>query len=125
MVREQGDVTGVNIINPQAPGGLGAMCSWSSSINSSFRPLGVILAPVKQLRKCASDTIIWVLQRGAKAEGLGEGSVQGRPVGSRGKACGVHSVTTASRTQRWASPGKGKLEPCWDHLSHILNSHET
>ena len=79
MVREQGDVTGVNIINPQAPGGLGAMCSWSSSINSSFRPLGVILAPVKQLRKCASDTIIWVLQRGAKAEGLGEGSVQGRP----------------------------------------------
>jgi len=28
---------------------------------------------VKQLRKCASDTIIWVLQRGAEAEGMREG----------------------------------------------------
>ena len=28
---------------------------------------------VKQLRKCESDTIIWVLQRGAEAEGMREG----------------------------------------------------
>ena len=31
MVRSQGSVTRVNIINPQAPLGLGATCSWSSN----------------------------------------------------------------------------------------------
>ena len=41
--------------------------------------LVVILASVKQLRKCASDTITQILQRGAKAEDMGEGSVPGRP----------------------------------------------
>ena len=38
-----------------------------------------VLAPVKKLRKYGSDTIILVLQRGAKAEHMGEGSVPGRP----------------------------------------------
>ena len=45
----------------------------------NFFHLVVVLASVKQLRKCPSDTIIWVLQRGAPAEGVGEGSVPGRP----------------------------------------------
>ena len=41
----------------------------------------VILTSVKQLRKNASDTIIYVsiLQRGATAEDMGEVSVLGRP----------------------------------------------
>ena len=38
-----------------------------------------VLSPVKQLRKWASDTVIQVLQRGATAEGMGEGSAPGRP----------------------------------------------
>ena len=54
--------------------------------------------------------------RGLSREGLG---------GPEGRPRGVRSVTTASGTQSWASPGKGKMEPCWDRLSHILNSHET
>ena len=33
----------------------------------------------KQLRKCASNTIIWVLNRGAKAEDIGGRFVLGRP----------------------------------------------
>ena len=33
----------------------------------------------KQLRKCASNTIIWVLNRGAKAEDIGARLVLGRP----------------------------------------------
>ena len=37
-----------------------------------------VLASVKQLRKRALDTAIWVLQKGAKAEDMGEGSVPGR-----------------------------------------------
>ena len=38
-----------------------------------FSHLVWILASVKQLRKCASDTVIQVLQRGAKAEAMGSG----------------------------------------------------
>ena len=38
----------------------------------------VILASVKQLRKSVSGTIIEVLQRGATAEDMGEGSVSRR-----------------------------------------------
>ena len=45
----------------------------------NFFQLVVVLASVKQLRKCASDSIISVLQRGATAEDMGEGSVPGRP----------------------------------------------
>ena len=44
-------------------------------------PLMGVLASVTQLRKCASDTVIWILQRGAKAEDMGEGSVPGRSHG--------------------------------------------
>ena len=39
----------------------------------------VVLASVGQLRKCTSDIGIRVLQRGTKAEDMGEGSVPGRP----------------------------------------------
>ena len=45
----------------------------------NFFHLVVVLSSVKQLRKCASDTIIWVLQSGATAEDVAEGSVPGRP----------------------------------------------
>ena len=41
----------------------------------------VVLVSIKQLRKATSDTIVLVLQRGAKAEDLGEGAPQGRPQG--------------------------------------------
>ena len=41
----------------------------------------VVLVSIKQLRKATSDTIVSVLQRGAKAEDLGEGAPQGRPQG--------------------------------------------
>ena len=40
-----------------------------------------VLASVKQLRKCALD-IVWVLQRGTKAEVMGEGSALEGPIGS-------------------------------------------
>ena len=40
-----------------------------------------VLASVKQLRKCVSDTV-WVLQRGAKAEVMGEGSAMEGLIGS-------------------------------------------
>lgn len=39
-----------------------------------------VLASVKQVRKPASDTIIWILLRRTKAESLAEGSVLGRPI---------------------------------------------
>ena len=38
----------------------------------------MVLASIKQLGKYALDTITWVLERGAKAEDMGEGSVLGR-----------------------------------------------
>ena len=38
-----------------------------------------VLASIKQLWKCASDTTIYTLQRGAKAEDIGEGSVPESP----------------------------------------------
>ena len=46
---------------------------------ANFFHLVVVLASVKQLRKYASDTVIWVLQRGNYSRRCGEGSVQGRP----------------------------------------------
>ena len=60
----------VNLINPSVPEGLGAMCSRSSSILVNFFHLVLVLASEK-LRKYASDTITWQLQRGAKTEGMG------------------------------------------------------
>ena len=64
-----------------------------------------VLASVKQLRKCALYTVIWVLQRGAKAEDMGEGSVLGRPHRvmlsySRKKILSQTSVTISSRYHR-------------------------
>lgn len=60
----------VNIINPSVPEGLGAMCSLSSSILVNFFHLVLVLAS-EEVRKYASDTITWQLQRGAKTEGMG------------------------------------------------------
>ena len=76
------------------------------------------LASVKELRKCASDTVIWVLPRGARAEDMGEGSVLGR----------THRVLLRYNSQQDTEVGfsrKGKTEPGWDNLCHILNSCET
>lgn len=39
----------------------------------------MVLTSVKQLGKCASDTVTLVLERGAKAEVMGEGRAPGRP----------------------------------------------
>ena len=64
-----------------------AVCSWSASTSSIWGDRW--FPPAKQLRKRASDTVIYVLQRGAKAEGIasgdgqraaaGWGSIPGRP----------------------------------------------
>ena len=49
----------------------------------------VDLASIKQLRKCASDTVIQVRQRGAKAEDMGEGVCPGKaPSGPAQLHCG-------------------------------------
>ena len=56
---------------------MGPLCHQRVNI---FHLVGV-LASVKQLRKCASD-VLWVLQRGAKAEVMGEGSAMEGPIGS-------------------------------------------
>ena len=45
------------------------MCSWSSSHQTV----------TASLRKCASNTVILALQRGANIEDTGEGSVPGGP----------------------------------------------
>ena len=41
-----------------------------------------VLASVKQLRKCTSATISYILQRGTKAKDMGGGLPQEGPVGS-------------------------------------------
>ena len=65
-----GEITGqCHFINPQAPVGLGTMCSWSSKVNLFC--LAEVLASVKQLRKCAANTVVSVLQRGTEAEDRG------------------------------------------------------
>lgn len=53
------------------------MCSWwlgylTSSIWWGFSQMQ------KQLRRFASNTVVWVLQMGATAEDMGEGPVSGR-----------------------------------------------
>ena len=71
IVREQGDVTGVNSTNPQAPVGLG-LCAHDRQVLNFFHLVDV-LASVKQLRKCAPDTVIQALKRETKAEDMGRG----------------------------------------------------
>ena len=56
------------MINPQTPVDLGSVSSGSQHL-----PFGMVFISIKQLRKCAPDTIISVLQRGAKAEDMGKG----------------------------------------------------
>ena len=65
----------LSVLSLQAAWGLGAH---GHQVVNIFH-LVEVLASVKQLRKCASDTVTWVLQRGAIAGDLGEGSVPGRP----------------------------------------------
>ena len=53
-----GQFTGIHIINPQAlVGALWAPCTHGHQVVNFFRLVGV-LASVKQLRKCASGTVI-------------------------------------------------------------------
>ena len=61
MVREQGGVTGVNMISPLASGGLG-LCAEAHQIVLSFGGFFFFFfffTAAKQLRKCASNTIIY------------------------------------------------------------------
>ena len=67
------------MINSQVPKGW-ELCAHGHQVVNFFHVVG-ILSSVKQLRKCMSDTIIWVLQRGATAKAMGEGSVSS-PIGS-------------------------------------------
>ena len=73
-----GEVTGWDhrMINPQVLRGW-ELCAHGHQVVNFFHVVGV-LSSVKQLRKCTSDTIIWVLQRGATSEATGEGSVPGK-----------------------------------------------
>lgn len=84
MVRSRDGVPGASLIHPWEPVGLGAaVLTVIKSLTSSIR--WVVFTSVKQLRKCASDSVIWVLHRGATAEGrpgAGGGSVLERPTGS-------------------------------------------
>ena len=68
-VRSQGDILGSS-----GPGGL---CVDGHQVVNIYHLVG-ILTSVKQLRKCASGTVIWILERGVKADDMGEGSVPGR-----------------------------------------------
>ena len=67
------------ITSPYAPAGLGATCSWSSYNESLPFDDGFNLC--KTTQECAS-ALIWVFQRGAKAENMGRGVSQEGPVGS-------------------------------------------
>ena len=71
MVRSQGSVTGVPVINPQPPAGLGATLRAQGHRVVNVFHVVEVLASVKQLGVSASDTVIWVPQRGAAAEGTG------------------------------------------------------
>ena len=58
------------------------LCAHGHQVVNVFHLVGV-LASVKQLRKCASDTVISELQREAKAEDMGGGVCPGKgPIGS-------------------------------------------
>ena len=57
------------------------LCTHGHQVVNFFHLMGVS-ASAKLLRKCASDTLIWVLQRGSKAEDMSEVFVTGRPLGS-------------------------------------------
>ena len=67
----------------------------------------VVSASVKQLRKRASDTVIQVLQRGATAEDVGEGSVLGRP---RRVLLGYTRCLGSATWEGGAASGCGELQ---------------
>ena len=83
-VRSRDGVTGANVTHPWEPVGLGAaVLTVTRSLTSSI--WWVVFTSVKQLRKCASYSFIWVLHRGATAEdmlGAGGGSALERPTES-------------------------------------------
>ena len=60
----------------------GAMCLWSSSSSSIWWWGGRWFTSAKELRKFASNTIIWELEGIAKAEDKGEGLSWVGPAGS-------------------------------------------
>ena len=75
MVRSRDGVTGAAIIHPWDPVGLGAAILVVIKLLTASI-WWVVFTSVKQLRKCASDSIIWVLHRGATAEAMrGTGGV--------------------------------------------------
>ena len=74
-----GGVTGVSFTNPEAPVSLGATRSWSS--RGPFLPFGEGFSICKSTWEMCISTVIQVLQRGATAEDMGEGSVPGRSHG--------------------------------------------
>ena len=83
MRKQQGGVTGVNFLSPQAPGSLG-LCPHDHQVINIFYLVGGFCfckATQKMCIKC--NIIIQVLQRGAKAE----------YVGGRGGTIGSCSVT--------------------------------
>ena len=67
----------------------------------------VVLASVKQLRKRSLDTIIQVLQTGATAVGVGEGSVLGRP---HRVLLGYTWCLGSANQEGGAAPGCGELQ---------------
>ena len=55
------------------------LCAHGHRVVNIFHLVGEAFTFVKQLRKCAPDTVIQVLQRGAKAKDTGKGPVPRRP----------------------------------------------
>ena len=72
---------------------------------------GLVFISVKQLRKRAAGRVIWVLQRGAKAEVRGEGLAPDRPhwvlLGCISRLDGGQSPTQPGPLRRSFSPRPG------------------
>ena len=82
-----GEVTGVNTINPFPPVGLGVHVVTLMWLTSSIwcewlgqRGGGGIFTPVKTPQERVLDTTLSILHKAAKTEDMGEDSALGRPL---------------------------------------------
>ena len=86
---------GLTLFIPRFQSVWGLCTHWHQVVN--FFHLVVVLAFVEKHRKCASDTVIYILRRKAKAEDLGEQSVPGRPPTRSGAGLGAQGCTLSRR----------------------------
>ena len=109
---------------------VGGLCThWHQVVN--FFHLVVVLAFVEKHRKCASDTVIYVLRRKAKAEDLGEQSVPGRPPTHSGAGLGAQGYTLSRRlrvvragslgTKIWSKTYRDRERAWWRSLGKTVS----